>query len=105
MAAAGHVKFGPGQATLKAVWMTFAYYASLGDGRVCFASIETLADRALVSIATARRHVGALVALGRIQTDNRKGGHKPTTWAVYQYSPSIRGNQNDCPGQSPCVTR
>ncbi len=105
MAAAGHVKFDRGRATLKAVWMTFAYYASLGDGRVCFASIKTLADRALVSTATARRHVGALVARGLIKTDNRKGGHKPTTWTVHAFSPSVRGNQNDCLRQSPCVPK
>ena len=80
LGAAGKVAFSQGQATLKAIWMTFAYYASLGDGRVCFASIETLAKRALVSPATVRRHVGVLVALGRIHTDHRKGGHAPTTW-------------------------
>ena len=47
LAAAGRVKFDRGRATLKAVWMAVAYYASLAAGpeRVCFAQVETLANK------------------------------------------------------------
>ena len=49
IAAAGRVKFDQGRATLKAVWMTVAYYASLAAGpeRVCFAQVKTLANKSL----------------------------------------------------------
>ena len=105
MAAAGHVKFDRGRATLKAVWMTFAYYASLGDGRVCFATLKTLADRALVTGRTVRRCVQALIDRGLIQTDNRKGGHAPTTWTVHAFSPSVLGGQDVRPGRTGCPGR
>ena len=105
MAAAGHVKFDRGRATLKAVWMTFAYYASLGDGRVCFATLKTLADRALVTGRTVRRCVQALIDRGLIQTDNRKGGHAPTTWTVHAFSPSVLGGQDVRPGRTGCPAR
>ena len=59
LAAAGRVKFDRGRATLKAVWMAVAYYASLAAGpeRVCFAQVKTLANRALVSERTTQRHL------------------------------------------------
>ena len=74
IAAAGRVKFDRGQATLKLIWMTVAYYASLAAGpeRVCFAQMKTLADRALVSERTVRRHLGSLAALGLIRGVGKK---------------------------------
>ena len=59
IAAAGRVKFDRGRATLKAVWMAVAYYASLSAGpeRVCFAQVKTLADKSLLSERTIRSSV------------------------------------------------
>ena len=97
IAAAGRVKFDRGRATLKATWMSIAYFASLGAGpeRVCFAKVETLADRALVSERTVQYHLGSLAALGLIQAGHRKGGHAPTHWDVSEVSPSVLGCK-DC---------
>ena len=99
IAAAGCVTFDTGQATLRAVWMTFAYYASLGDGRVCFAQVKTIATHALVSERTVRRCVLALIDRGLIESDNRKGGHAPTTWTVHAFSPSVLGGQDGRAGR------
>ena len=102
IAAAGRVTFDRGRATLKAVWMAVAYYASLGAGpkRVCFASLNTLSKQALVSKRTVRRHLAALAALGLIHTDNRAGGHSPNHWDVSELSPSVRGGQNGRGGRT-----
>ena len=99
LAAAGRVTFDRGRATLKAVWMSVAYYASLGAGpeRVCFAQVETLANRALVSKRTVRYHLVTLAALGLIHTDNRTGGYSPTHWSIPESSPSVLGGK-DCRG-------
>ena len=96
IAAAGRVKFDRGRATLKAVWMSVAYYASLGAGpkRVCFAEVETLANRALVSERTVRTHLAALAGHGLIQTNYRGGGHAPTKWSIREVSPSVLGGKN-----------
>ena len=104
IAAAGRVKFDRGRATLKAVWMSVAYYASLGAGpeRVCFASLKTLSKQALVSKRTARRHLATLAAHGLIQTDHRTGGHAPNHWAVPELSPSVCGGQNVRGGRTEC---
>ena len=101
IAAAGRVTFDRGRATLKAVWMAVAYYASLGAGpkRVCFAQVETLANRALVSERTVRRHLAVLAGHGLIQTDHRTGGHAPTHWDVSEFSPSVLGGQNGRAGR------
>ena len=101
IAAAGRVTFDRGRATLKAVWMAVAYYASLGAGpkRVCFAQVETLANRALVSERTVRRHLATLAGHGLIQTDHRTGGHAPTHWDVSEFSPSVLGGQNGRAGR------
>ena len=96
IAAAGRVKFDQGRATLKAVWMTVAYYASLAAGpeRVCFAQVKTLANKSLVSERTIRRHLATLAFFGLIQTDHRTGGHAPTHWSISAFSPSVLGGQN-----------
>ena len=83
-----------GAGTLRAVWMAVCYYASLGtddEERTCYAKVKSIAARAIVSERTVRSHLPALVALGLIQTEYRKGGHMPTTWSV---SPSVRGGSN-----------
>ena len=106
IAAAGRVKFDRGRATLKAVWMAVAYYASLGVGpkRVCFASLNTLSKQALVSKRTVRYHLATLAGHGLIQTDHRTGGHAPNHWAVSELSPSVcggkgcRGGRQGLPG-------
>ena len=69
IAAAGRVTFDRGRATLKAVWMSVAYYASLGAGpeRVCFALVKTLAYRALVSERAVQYHLGRA---GRLWPDS-----------------------------------
>ena len=111
IAAAGRVKFDQGQSTLKLIWMTVIYYASLSNRpeRVCFAQIKTLADRALVSERTIRRHLATLAGLGLIQTNHRTGGHVPTHWAISEFSPSVLGGQNgraarpSCPGSPATV--
>ena len=99
IAAAGRVKFDRGRATLKAVWMSVAYYASLGAGpkRVCFASLNTLSKQALVSKRTVRYHLATLAGHGLIQTDHRTGGNAPNHWAVPELSPSVCGGK-DCRG-------
>ena len=40
MAAAGRVKFGRHEATLHAIWIAFALFASLGPERICYAAVE-----------------------------------------------------------------
>ena len=97
IAAAGRVTFDRGRATLKAVWMSVAYYASLGAGpeRVCFAKVETLANRALVSERTVQYHLATLAGHGLIQTAHRTGGHAPNHWDVSEVSPSVLGCK-DC---------
>ena len=97
IASAGKVKFDRGRCTLRSVWMSVAYYASLGGGpeRVCFAQVKTLADRALVSERTIRTHLAALVGHGLIQTKYRGGGHTPTHWKISALLPSVLGGE-DC---------
>ena len=97
LAAAGRVKFDRGRATLKAVWMAVAYYASLAAGpeRVCFAMVKTLADKSLLSERTVQYHLATLAAFGLIQTDHRTGGHAPTHWSISEFSPSVLGCK-DC---------
>ena len=96
MAAAGRVKFGPGQATDKAVWMSMCYYASLGPGpeRVCFASLKTIGGRSLVSERTVRYKLAAFMARDLIRADHRNGGPAPTTWSIHGLSPSVCGGKN-----------
>ena len=107
IAAAGRVKFDRGRATLKAVWMTVAYYASLGAGpeRVCFAQVKTLANRALVSERTVQYHLGSLAAHGLIHADHRTGGHAPTKWSIQEVSPSVLGCKDCRAGVQPLHPR
>ena len=127
MAAAGRVKFGRFAATQRAVWIAFAYFASLGNERICYAAVERndddverpaggrIAERAKVSGRTVRRHIPALIDRGLIQSDNRKGGHYPSTWKVVlpaadvlvgltSVSPDVRGGQNVRAGRTRCPT-
>ena len=95
MAAAGRVKFGRFAATERAVFMAFAYFASLGNERICYAAVERnndddddrpagggIAERAKVSGRTVRRHIPAIIDRGLIDTENRVGGRLTTVWKV-----------------------
>ena len=93
MAAAGRVEFGRHENTLRTVWIAFALFASLGPERICYAAVERtrkddeeekpgIAERALVSGRTVRRHIPALVARGLLYAENRVGGRTPTVWKV-----------------------
>ena len=95
MAAAGRVAFGRYEATQRGVWIAFAYFASLGAERICYAAVERskdddvdrpagggIAERAKVSGRTVRRHIPALIARGLIGSENRAGGRTPTSWKV-----------------------
>ena len=44
LAAAGRVEFGRHENTRRAVFMAFAYHASFGPERVCYATVEHVAD-------------------------------------------------------------
>ena len=93
MAAAGRVRFGRHEATLRGVWIAICLFASLGPDRICYASVERkredededkpgIAERAKVSGRTVRRHIPALIERGLIKAENRAGGRTPTTWTV-----------------------
>ena len=82
MAEAGRVTFGRYAATQRAVWIAFAYFASLGVERICNATVEHIAERAKVSGRTVRRHVPALIERGLIYTENREGGRKTAVWKI-----------------------
>ena len=66
LACAGRVEFGRQEATLQDIWMAFAYYASLGDERTCYASLENIGCRARRSDRTVRRAIPSLMARGLI---------------------------------------
>ena len=82
MAAAGRVEFGRYEATQRAVWIAFAYFASLGVERICYATVEHVAERAKVSARTVQRHIPALIERGRIYAETRVGGRTPAVWKV-----------------------
>ena len=82
MAAAGRVEFGRYEATLSAVWIAFAYFASLGVERICNATVEHIAERAKVSDRTVQRHIPALIERGRIYAETRAGGRTTAVWKV-----------------------
>ena len=63
--------------------MAFAYFASLGPERTCYAEGEHVGERAKRSGRTVRRHVPALIDRGLIESDNRKGGHDPKAPPVF----------------------
>ena len=109
LAAAGRVEFGRYEATLRDVWMAFAYFASLGPERTCYGSVEHVAEKARRSASTLRRKALTLIDRGLLKPDQRKGGRVPSTWkvvlpdAVLEIagpSPDVRGSQNDWAGQS-----
>ena len=119
LAAAGRVEFGRYEATLERIWMAFAYFASLSDGRTCYATVEHIAEKARRSGRTVRRHVPALMARGLVECGGRKGGRVPSTWSVVlpadvrgitSLSPSVLGGQDvragrtECPGRADTVS-
>ena len=119
LAAAGRVEFGRYEATLERIWMAFAYFASLSDGRTCYATVEHIAEKARRSGRTVRRHVPSLMARGLVECGGRKGGRDPSTWSVVlpadvrgitSFSPSVLGGQDvragrtECPGRADTVS-
>ena len=82
LAAAGRVEFGRYEATSRAIWIAFAYFASLGVERICYATVEHVAERAKVSARTVQRHIPALIEQGRIYAENRVGGRTPSVWKI-----------------------
>ena len=73
MAAAGRVEFGRHENTRRAVFMAFAYFGSFGPERVCYATVEHVAERAKVSARTVQRHCPALVSRELIYAPTRAG--------------------------------
>ena len=82
MAAAGRVEFGRHEATQRGVWIAFAYFASLAVERICYATVEHIAERAKVSGRTVRRHIPALIERDLIYSENREGGRKTAVWKI-----------------------
>ena len=114
LAAAGRVEFGRYEATLERVWMAFVYFASLSDDRLCYATVEHIAEKARRSGRTVRRHVPALMGRGLVQCGARKGGRTPSTWSVVlpadvrgltPVSPFVRGGQDVLAGRTECPGR
>ena len=88
LAAAGRMEFGRYENTLRAVFMAFAYFASFGPERVCYATVEHVAERAKVSARTVQRHIPALVSRELITAPTRAGGHVPTVWKLLVSEPA-----------------
>ena len=88
MAAAGRVEFGRHENTRRAVFMAFAYFGSFGPERVCYATVEHVAERAKVSARTVQRHSPALVSRALISAPTRAGGHVPTVWKILVSEPA-----------------
>ena len=115
MAAAGRVEFGRHENTLRTVWIAFALFASLGPERICYAAVERtrkdddeekpgIAERALVSGRTVRRHIPALIARGLIEAENRVGGRTPTVWKVILPDELIGPGRTACPPRPDTVS-
>ena len=100
---AGRVEFGRYEATLERVWMAFAYFASLSDGRTCYATVEHIAEKARRSGRTVRRHVPALMARGLVECSARQGGHTPSRWSVV-IPADVRAGRTGCPGRADTVS-
>lgn len=108
LACAGRVEFGRQEATLQDIWMAFAYYASLGDERTCYASLENIGCRARRSDRTVRRAIPSLMARGLIlqasadvlpdipRCANRKGGRHSVMWSVVLPA-DVRAGRTPCP--------
>ena len=100
---AGRVEFGRYDATLRDIWMAFAYFASLSDGRTCYATVEHIAEKARRSGRTVRRHVPALMARGLVECSARQGGHTPSRWSVV-IPADVRAGRTRCPGRADTVS-
>ena len=88
LAAAGRVEFGRHENTRRAVFMAFAYFASFGTERVCYSTVEHVAERAKVSARTVQRHIPSLVSRELIYAPTRAGGHVPTVWKLLVSEPA-----------------
>ena len=106
LAAARSVDFGPGTTGLHAVWMAFAYYASLGPERICRARVDTLQTKAKGSPCkrTVQRHINTLATTTYIKTGKRSGGRSSTHWIVDPYQGSTvsqeHGSRDPCTGEN-----
>ena len=86
LAAAGRVEFGRYEATLRDIWMAFAYFASLSDARECYGTGEHIAEKARRSGRTVRR--------------TRTGAHRPGPDSIRQSEGRTRPlNMEGC---APC---
>ena len=73
------VEFASRGVTREKVFRTVAYFASLTDARVCFASVETLAKRARLGTTATRSQLRALERDGYIETDGGRSGGRSAT--------------------------
>ena len=79
------------------MWIAFAYFASLGLERICYATVEHIAERAKVSGRTVQRNILALAHRDLLYAETRVGGHTPTVWKVL-----IREEAPGGPGVTAC---
>ena len=71
------------------VFRAVAYYASLTDARVCFASVATLAKRASLGTTATRSQLRALELGGYIETQGeRSGGRSGTRYRLPAHRPN-----------------
>ena len=73
------VEFASRGVTREKVFRTVAYFVSLADARVCFASVETQAKRARLGTTAYRAHLRALERDGYIETDGGRSGGRSAT--------------------------
>ena len=77
------VEFASRGSSRREVYRAVAYFASLTDARVCFASVATLAKRASLGTTATRSQLRALERDGYIETDgSRSGGRSATRYRL-----------------------
>ena len=77
------VEFSSRGLTRQQVYRAVAYFVSLTDARVCFASVSTLAQRARLGTTATRSQLRALERDGYIETDgSRSGGRSATRYRL-----------------------
>ena len=73
------VEFSSRGVTRQQVFRTVAWFASLTDKRVCFASVESLAKKARLGTTATRAQLRALERDGYIETDGQRSGGRSAT--------------------------
>ena len=77
------VEFSSRGLTRQQIYRAVAYFVSLTDARVCFASVATLAKRASLGTTATRSQLRALERDGYIETDgSRSGGRSATRYRL-----------------------